>query len=1656
MSTIDPNLPLSTITQPKTKFTRVFSLLTSNFLKFICFWKWFQGSKLTERQITVLRSQAEEKIIPAEQTFNRFQDILKKKIALVVKTVNARHIADTLQSAKSTLLDLPEHFNSLLDLANHLTEGCGEKSPFADLVTQPAIIKDATLTRELLVWLIPHSRESECQAPITQEVRAYFSDGRAIQAEPLVSNISAWLFASDRSQNLLDYLETKVPGLKQKNPKDKETDIHFVFGLYLNALFKFKKTEHVKRLKELTPELIESLITGTFEQNATTITDVVSARLVKIFKDMEPNFSKTFDALVAELQRLLDEEPASSTPQATFVGNRELFLRSLEAKAYDSMASTVLGALFPGGLDELEAHFQLPKQFADLFENSKKITELMLPKGFVASSNSYVSGLLSTVLGGRSTLISNTLKKGLVEAFKSIVSIFSNPKEQAALMTDSILPSVNDTLKKTFIKQFLTANNALFAVLLIQLKDNKIDEEAIVSQLFVLFKRDSISITDREEFKKFLIPFIAKNRALLDRLSEGVPERLNARQLLSALNYHDEPDSENSLPSHPTPYLGLVYSLLHNFMGFGRCVKWILNLNCTRNGIERALLKSLSPYRKSPAGILEDTLTAMDESLTPAKIEALINDEPLETLQKKRETLLAEIEKLKEEKSCLETDQPTNNQTLVDYQIKHLNLQIAKIQAKFEGLEAKINEKEEKKLRLEKEDHPSKVALLIQNLSKTLFDIVFCNLRAIGGTPLVFIAKIGLGINQSYLHSVISNVYARALGRPQTVKDTLHKVLSVFIRQINPKAELKAAPTAAEANAVRESSFDLKGIIALPVSDPAVAPAVLPAIAQPLSSSSVTDSPVEGIKEAITTFIDHLVKLINKEFIQPNLESLDATSQFGLEQLKALPKFLMALTGETSQTQIKRLEQVAISCTLSAELSRILDQLVYTSDLNKATELAKMVENDEDFKQALAEIPSREKEDSAKYTKVVLNWLFTFHNERTNRDPLGEDPIVAHSLQEHLALKLKAESIDPVLAQKIYETSLHFIIAARSKQIVDYTKSSMQDVLKHRLDQTLKAKSQVVVKIVNERIDALISSVTQRYTEVFDKTATIVHETLVANRHLRESLGENFTDQEFENRFSGQQACHRIFKTYKESLAKAKERDPLAVKKILLTAHYRDKASKVIEALFPGNAQNQDGVLLMIRELNLDQDVRDWLAPIKELIAPFLTPESLDLLEQKQKALLEACQSMMANYLRKLLIENISNAIKQSIDTLSPNFIQQQLSQSVLPNLQENLLKAMLKEVFLMNLNSSFWSNGFGPSIAEIVNGREKNGEVRKQLVTGLEEKLQKALRNFTIQSEQHKRLAHKFIDDILAICREKLRDSTKEPSVEEISSIIQLHFTPRVNEETDVKLISSSSTVQQAKTPPKDIYGELLFAILEAGQVGKTVEWVTSFEGVKRKINSTICEVLGEVRSSPLMVLSSLKSALDSSIAKEEHVREMIAGTVKSPEALKRAHDKLVERRKKIEALKNDSKAEEHDKALLENDLTRSDFEISQVRQRIVDASTKDEEIQKSKIQALSNLPEEIMKTSQIVYDYLKFLPSVLTKDRNLTVRLATSQLTSKLTDLLIGENPEHLFGILNRLITQTLLSKGIVTESTLMRVIDEVLKSLESPSSHTLSLSV
>lgn len=1655
MSTIDPNLPLPTITQPKTKFTRVVSLLTSHFLKFICFWKWFQGSKLTERQITVLRSQAEEKIIPAEQTFKRFQDLLKKKIALVVKTVNARHIADTLQSAKTTLVDLPEHFNFLLDLANHLTEGCGKKSPFVDLVTQPAIIKDTALTRELLAWLIPHSREPEWHTPITQEVRAYFSDGRAIQAEPLVSNISAWLFASDRSQNLLDYLETKIPGLKQKNPKDKEADIHRVFGLYLNALFQLKKTDHETRLKELTPELIERLITRTFEQSAETITNIVSARLVQVFKDMEPDFSKTFDALVAELQHLLEKGLASSTPQATFVGNKELFLRSLEAKAYDSMASAVLEALFPRGLDELEAHFQLPKEFADLFENSKKITEFLLPKDFVTSSNSYVIGLLSTVLGGRSTFISNTLKKGLAEAFKSIVSMFSDPKEQAALMTDSILPSVNDTLKKTFIKQFLTANNALFAVLMTQLKDNKIDEEAVVSQLFARFKQHSISITEREEFKRLLIPFIEKNRALVDKLSEGLPEPLNARQLLSAFNYQGEPDSENLTPSHPTPYLGLVYSLLHNFTGFGRFVQWILNLNFTRNGIERALLKSLSPYRKSPAGILEDTLTAMDESLTSDKIEALINDEPLETLQKKQATLIAEIEKLKEEKSRLETDQPTSNQTRVDYQIKHLNLQIAKIQAKVEGLEPKIKEKEEKKSRLEKEDNTSKVALLIQNLSQTLFDIVFCNLRAVGGTPLVFIAKIGLGINQSYLHSVISNVYARALGRSQTVKDTLHKVLSVFIRQINPKTELKTAPNAAEANALSESSFDLKGVIALPASDPAVAPPTIPAVAEPLSSSSVTGSVAEGIKEAIKTFIDHLVTLVNQEFIQPNLESLDANSQFGLEQLNALPKFLMALTGETSQTQIKLLKQVDISCALSAELNVLLDQLVYTSDLNKAIELAKMVENDEDFKRALAEIPSREKEDSAKYTKVILNWLFTFHNERTNRNPLGEDPILVPSLQEHLALQLKAESIDPVLAQKIYETSLHFIIAARSKQIVDYTKSSMQDALKHRLDQTLKAKGQVVVRIVNARIDLLISSVTQRYTEVFDKTATIVHETLVANRHLRESLGDNFTDQEFENRFIDQKACHPIFKKYAEGLAKAKDRDPLAVKKILLTTHYHTRASKVIEALFPGNAQNPDGVLLMIRELNLDQDVRDWLAPIKELIAPFLTQESLDLLEQKQKALLEACQSMMANYLRKLLIESISNAIKQSIDTLSPNFIQQQLSQSVLPNLQENLLKAMLKEVFLMNLNSSFWKTGFAPSIAEIVNSHKEHGEVREQLMLGLYKELQKALPNFTIQSEQHRRLANTFIDDILAICREKLPGSSEEPSVEEISSIIRHHFAPRVNEENEVKLISSS-TAHQVTTPPQDVYGELVFAILKAGQVGRVVESLTSLESVKRKINSTICEVLGEVRSSPLLVLSSLKSALDSSVAKEEHVREMIAGAVKNPEALRRAHNKLVERRKKVEALKNDPKLEDHDKALLENDLARSDFEIDQVRQRIAAVSTKDEEIQKSKIQALYNLPEEIMKTSQIVYDYLKFLPSILTKDRNFTVRLATGQLTSRLTDLLIGENPEHLFGILNRLITETLLSKGIVTESTLMRVIDEVLKSLENPSSHTPSLSV
>lgn len=1667
------------IIRPQPSLIAALRRFQSRLLYCICFWKWFKGSSLSERQIRILQARADAKIIPSEVTFQRFQLVLKKKISLVVTTINNKQIAESIQSAKSTLLSLPDHFSSLLDLAENLTKKCNRKSPLIELIDQPAIIENNELSKNLLTWLIPKVLPPQVEETIRKESLASFTQSQKSLSLPLAKTISSWLFQSDRSKNLLEYVEAALPAMKDMEEKQKKKDIHFILRLYLITLFESKKRTHDARLRQLTPESIETLITDMFHTSAGNVTDALSQRLVAIFKGMEPDFDRTFDSIVDMLHPLVSKSSIGSAPERitekTYVANKEEFLKAVETRAYDSMAEAVIAALFPEGLSELEAHVQIPEELTTIIEEGKKITEQMLPKDFLSSSNGYITGLLSTILGSRSTVMHDQLKKGLTKAFKSVITLFFDPKEQAALMGDSILPSVNETLKKTFIKQFLETKNHLLSILLSQLYVGSIDIEDIVSTLFNLFKQDSSTITDREEFKTLLIPFIEKNQELMRAISESPETPLNPNEVLNVLRYRTEPKSEARDLIYPNPYLGVIVSLVHNFAGFGRFVHWILNFKFIQNTISNSVLTGIAPYRKSPAGILEDSITSLDESLSEAKIVEILNEETLETLSAKEGRFDAELAKLQGESQRLKEKldaikeklsnqgKPLKKQvkeellleeTRLSFELKRLTVKIKSIVRNRDDNKQKLLALETKQASYKAIDKSDKVAKEILKISQTLFDLIIYNLKALGGLPAVFIVKKFIGSNHSYLHSVISAIYKNALVEKQNIlKETLNKVLRFFVSKINPKAHLDSVPTAKDAENVEENPFTIKGCFNLP-----------PVRSSPSNSLSLQQSEMpqvpiiapnpalEGIPQALKAFVDHLTYYIQKKFIAPNVQSFDTQPQLLLEQLKSFPKFLIGLTNkESSEAQINQLKKVNLKALLPGPLNALLDKFVYTDDLKKAQELAAILENDEEFAKTLSIIPCKSKKDLENYTVLTLKWIFSFQNERSSRSCFSQDPdksedlIVQHSLESFLTLHLDPTTeIDLTLANQVYETSLNFIIAARTKQIVDYAKSSMQQTLQTRLEKILKTKSELVLNILNERLNLVVEAANDRYTQVIDGTARVINNTIVANKTIRESLGDAFNDEDFVKAFTEQKVCHRVFKNHAKALEKYADRDPTRAKELFIERHYRKKAIEVVEFLFPRIGQQENGVLAMVQELKLDQDIRKWLAPIKELLSPFLSPESANLIEEKQETLLKGCERIAADYLRNIFIDGINDAIKQGIATLSPSFIQQQLSETVLPSLQESLLKMLLKETFLMNLKSSAKENEPGMLIISIRKGGEEGNKARERLIGNMHKHLASALPNFTITLKQYGILANKFLNEVLIAIAQTATSSSQDLEPDDICEIIQEHFARQSSKEETPEAESAQS--RSSKPATNQVYGEIITNILQVGQVGKIVEYASSFNLVKQQITTAICGAFEEPRSSPKALFKGIASALNGSIAKKEVVRDMLLGTSKSSDSLEKAKEQLEARKARIQQLKNDPKVSEIDKELLAIDLEELNRKLDDLSKLLIEAKKKKLKKEEAKTEALSNLSLEIMQTANIIYDFVNFLPKIMTKDMNFLAKNATLLASHGLVTLFVGANPGHLHDILDRVINQTLLSKGIVTESTLMRVTDIILRLFES----------
>ena len=532
-------------------------------------------------------------------------------------------------------------FISLMDTAESSAEQAGFSSPLKAMINDIQTIKKIipTAESEQLKWLIENATEEKILNVQSVVFRVLSNPGNK-------EKYGDDFFSKDGlnriSRMILNWMDTR-PHTRSLEAYMKDSKIaidpaliHEVFKATAQAIIQSKKQEFAQKLQQITGgDSLKDVSAKVVQSTGVTLSAALEDRLVKVFEKMESRFEASFDAIMQEANHFLanlnnnDPKHPFGIKSSLEVNNKATYLANLETEFQKEIALAITEALFPNdnGVDSLNAligNLSLGGEIGDIKKEGLQLVGYLLPKGF-----SPITSYLNDAPEQNVALMRTQIENGIRSAVKGLVTSLTSPKEQQETMLNSVMPSIVDTLKRTFIGQVLNARLKTVSRLLADYSNGMTSLPDVQEEMFKLVKKHSAQMDwgdgpkAQDEFDQLLNPLLNNLLSQIEKVKEDDPI-ISAKKIRAIVGAFNAPPNVQVDDTTASVYMNLVTNIFTKVTKFGKCVEWLLGFEWLKKKIGQSIAVNLGDMRTSPHSILASSLDSLDNSLSESKIRSLM------------------------------------------------------------------------------------------------------------------------------------------------------------------------------------------------------------------------------------------------------------------------------------------------------------------------------------------------------------------------------------------------------------------------------------------------------------------------------------------------------------------------------------------------------------------------------------------------------------------------------------------------------------------------------------------------------------------------------------------------------------------------------------------------------------------------------------------------------------------------------------------------------------------------------------------------------------------------------------------------------------------------------------------------------------------------
>ena len=1186
----------------------------SALFSYLCFWRSNPTRSLTGRQITLITDFKKPKF---EGSYQDLKDLVGAKLlmisSLVTRKFVSRQIAKFDPEANALSSKLAHYFETLLSSAEKATKKIGEPSPLDLKISAQNIIEAEKPIEIELRWLTNNELSPDEREQLKKDVLVSLKNAPDISAFKVRSVVN-WILDPERSGSLLSRCNQEIDF-----PENKALT-HQIFQETVKQLLELKKSQYKKRLNETSTRL-ETVVTELIQANTSRISTVLERHLEAVFTGMEGEFSNNLDSVMEELNHYLESSltgpkvPNAGSAPTHDVTDKKAFLDGVEDRHQTKLAESLVAALFPLGVG-----VGLDSIFGAL-ENHPEITEikeegLKIARCLIPEES---LGLFTTFIA---------------EPFQSL---FAN---KTALIRDQLCKGVKIGIK-TIVDLLTTPEkqqgflaDTILPALDEQLKVTLLEQifTANISTMAPLFEKFCQGKDNLGDIRFKFFSIVQNSHTELEWSYDAEFKKMIAPKLEKVVTLLTQLHTDAEGEGHSLSQKQIIAAIHYYF-----------SPSSGSSSVPTAVtLEAQSIY----TDLVKNALAQIGLSGKWIEwffgfhfVKKLIGGNIVKAIGEIRTTPLGIL------KASLSSIDKELTETNIHQLLDKKPLEVAPQQIPAVA-------------------QPHLFDLQIQRISQTAYGLIMFKTRQVTGFIGAFIARRIVTPNR--LDTVIKRVYNNLLGRSVNLKTTLYKIFAIGVNTIsgsNPNngANPKKAFDAIEVgNSVSERPATAeRSILAFRHGEEVM----VPAAPGPVDIVKTYHKNLHDLPETVQALVHKKFEQALQQIIAPQLSALKEPLADLFASLKQIPALLID-AGKHSLMNIDKLKKSDKQKPLKTKRKKLLHLLTARNNPDKRTKLLLLIQSDERVKKALNALPLPLGKNIDFYAEPLLRWLFIETNQ--------EKPLHAFCADKGIVLNEE----NKLIIDQIFDLYVSFLAEKRTELVLSDHQATITDVMKSKIEEAFKTKTEKLFDILLTRLSHLIERVRPNYKKIVDSLITDVHSIIVhgVNPAFIAASERPLEPDAFAKAFAKTGACTRA--------ARNSEREGDILEEIS-----RDKPEQLLRLLFPEDGVNGfDAIEFLTKELDMAGDVKDLLLYVTEELSPYLNKEMQAAIAVNQPILLDHLNRMSANYVRHLLVDGGTKLFATAYAQINTANLSRMLSENALPGIKKELQGLIVPERFQLRL----------------------------------------------------------------------------------------------------------------------------------------------------------------------------------------------------------------------------------------------------------------------------------------------------------------------------------------------------------------------------------